>query len=107
MKDEAVARKMVKFIELATIGTSKEAQLRAGKVLDSICDDYLDFSSPGRERFFEYGYRVMADRWEKLREAVKCNGRFTLLEYPENYCNFMGKYTCSVPGLAVPRLITT
>ncbi|KAL8142414.1 hypothetical protein V2J09_015446 [Rumex salicifolius] len=102
VKDEAVARKMVKFIELSTIGTSKEAQMRAAMILNSICDDYLDFMSPDSEGFFEFGYRVMTERWEKLRDTLKnkATAAFTLLDYPEMYCQFMGKYTRSSPAFA-------
>ncbi|XP_012834595.1 PREDICTED: tryptophan aminotransferase-related protein 2-like [Erythranthe guttata] len=34
VKDEAVARKMVKFIEVSTIGVSKEPQKRVGLCMD-------------------------------------------------------------------------
>ncbi|KAL0421413.1 UNVERIFIED_CONTAM: Tryptophan aminotransferase-related protein 2 [Sesamum latifolium] len=36
VRDENIARKMVKFIEINTIGVSKEAQLRAANILETI-----------------------------------------------------------------------
>ncbi|KAL8161628.1 hypothetical protein V2J09_013117 [Rumex salicifolius] len=92
VKDEVVAKNMIKFIEVSTIGTSKEAQLRAAKILNSICDE--------REGFFEYGHRAMAGRWQKLREAMTRNPSFTLPIFPLNYCHFMGKFTTPNPGFA-------
>ncbi|KAG5230197.1 tryptophan aminotransferase-related protein [Salix suchowensis] len=38
VKDEEVAKKMVKYVELNTIGVSKDSQLRAAKVLQVVTD---------------------------------------------------------------------
>ncbi|GAB2280497.1 hypothetical protein Dimus_015124 [Dionaea muscipula] len=101
VRDEEVAKKMIKFVELNTIGTSKEAELRAAKILQKICDDYQDHDPPSSsERFFEHGHRVMAERWQKLRDAMERNGAFTLKQYPNKYCQFMGKMTEAHPAFA-------
>ena len=91
---------MVKFIELSSIGVSKESQLRAAKILGVISDDCQNSRPNKEENFFEYGQRLMSERWEKLREVVKRNGVFSLPKYSQDYCNFSGKYTESNPGNA-------
>ncbi|MBA0828707.1 hypothetical protein Goarm_013350 [Gossypium armourianum] len=91
---------MVKFMELSSIGVSKESQLRAAKILEVISDDCQNSAPDKEENFFEYGQRLMSDRWEKLREVVKRNGVFSLPKYPQDYCNFIGKYTDPSPAFA-------
>ncbi|KAB2041975.1 hypothetical protein ES319_D02G185000v1 [Gossypium barbadense] len=100
VKDIEVATKMVKFMELSSIGVSKESQLRAAKILEVISDDCQNSAPDKEENFFEYGQRLMSDRWEKLREVVKRNGVFSLPKYPQDYCNFIGKYTDPSPAFA-------
>ncbi|XP_042480593.1 L-tryptophan--pyruvate aminotransferase 1-like [Macadamia integrifolia] len=111
VKDKEVAMKMVKFLELNTIGVSKDSQLRGAKILRAISDS----CSQGKhsnlengaeeekvepENFFEYGRRLMADRWSRLRNVVKDNGIFNLPEYPKQFCNFTGEITETCPGFA-------
>ncbi|XP_057496839.1 L-tryptophan--pyruvate aminotransferase 1-like [Actinidia eriantha] len=97
VKDKDVARKMTKFIEVTTIGVSKEAQHRTAKILGVISDSCLH---PGSNNFFEYGRRLMAERWEKLRVVMGRDELFTLPEYPQDYCLFTGEYSESHPGFA-------
>ncbi|KAE8688329.1 L-tryptophan--pyruvate aminotransferase 1 [Hibiscus syriacus] len=100
VKDKEVATKMVKYMELSSIGVSKESQLRAAKILDVIAED-CSISSPDKEEnFFKYGHHLMSERWEKLREVVKRNGVFSLPKYPRDFCNFKGKETDSIPAFA-------
>lgn len=56
MKDKEFAKKMTKFIEISSIGVSKDSQLCAAKILDVIFDTYehtqkFDKATP----FFHYG----------------------------------------------------
>ncbi|XVF43953.1 hypothetical protein PTKIN_Ptkin02bG0081900 [Pterospermum kingtungense] len=101
VKDKEIATKMVKFIELSSIGVSKESQFRAAKILGAISEDCLNSTGPNKEdNFFEYGHRLMSERWKKLREVVKRNGVFSLPKYPQGYCNFRGKSTDPNPAFA-------
>ncbi|XP_057948978.1 L-tryptophan--pyruvate aminotransferase 1-like isoform X4 [Malania oleifera] len=70
VKDKEIARKMTKFIELNTIGVSKESQLRAARILQVIHQDYHDLESPTKLNFFEYARCLMTERWYKLRELL-------------------------------------
>ncbi|KAH1040607.1 hypothetical protein J1N35_042350 [Gossypium stocksii] len=100
VKDKVIAAKMVKFIEVSSIGVSREAQLRAAKILGVIADNCRNPDLKG-ENFFEYGRRLMSERWGKLREVgMKSNGVFSLPKYPRDYCKFTGEYTDSNPAFA-------
>ena len=52
MKDQEVAKKMTKFIELNTIGVSKDSQLRAAKVLRAVSDSWELGNSKESESIF-------------------------------------------------------
>ncbi|CAK9182776.1 unnamed protein product [Ilex paraguariensis] len=100
VKDKEVARKMTKFIEINTIGVSKESQLRAAKILGVISDGCLHFGSPDADNFFEYSQRLMAERWQQMRDVVKRSEVFSLPEYPFQYCLFTGEFTEAHPAFA-------
>lgn len=94
-----MARKMVKFIEVTSIGVSKEAQFRASKILGAVCDVYESSTElPESEKFFEYFKRVMTERWDKLREVVKGNEIFSLPKFPQEYCLFSKELAETRPG---------
>ncbi|KAI8528211.1 hypothetical protein RHMOL_Rhmol12G0133000 [Rhododendron molle] len=97
VKDKDVARKMTKFIEISTIGVSKEAQLRSAKILGVISDSCLH---PNSNNFFEYCQRLMAERWGKLKEVVGRSKIFTLPEYAPEYCLFAGEFSEAHPAFA-------
>ncbi|MQL72604.1 hypothetical protein Taro_004926, partial [Colocasia esculenta] len=100
VKDRDVAARMTKYIELNTIGVSKDSQLRAAQILGAIAEDY-EHPSPSRvERFFNYGRRLLADRWERLREAVQTTRSFSLPEFPPAYCKFTGHMSELHPAFA-------
>ncbi|GKV14561.1 hypothetical protein SLEP1_g25417 [Rubroshorea leprosula] len=99
VKDEQVARRMTKFMELSSIGVSKESQLRAAKILEVLNAGLQNGS--GSENFFEYGRHIMAKRWFELRYIVKSNSKiFGLPEYPVEFCNFSKGTTIAHPAFA-------
>ncbi|KAM7487275.1 hypothetical protein LguiB_024759 [Lonicera macranthoides] len=100
VKDKEVAKRMIKFIEVNTIGVSKESQLRTAKILGLVSDSCLHVDSPEIENFFEYGQRIMAERWKRLRDVVKRNEVFSLPKYPIMYCHFTREYTETHPAFA-------
>lgn len=92
MKDAEVAKKMVKFMEISTIGVSKEAQHRAARVLEKIV-------AGEAKGFFEFGKSVMAERWRKLREALKGSEELLQLpDFPLQYCSFNKELNRARPG---------
>uniref|UniRef100_A0A0E0BXQ4 Alliinase C-terminal domain-containing protein n=1 Tax=Oryza meridionalis TaxID=40149 RepID=A0A0E0BXQ4_9ORYZ len=95
VKDRAIARKMTKFVELNTIGVSKDSQMRAAKVLAAVSDGYERRPEQTKEtktatppRLFDFGRRKMVERWSMLRAAVAASGIFSLPEETSGFCNF-------------------
>jgi len=97
VKDVEVAQKMVKFMELNTIGVSKDSQLRAAKILKAVCDGYE--LSPAKEanRLFHFAQRKMAERWSKLRATVAASGIFSLPDEVSGYCTFAKEIVTANP----------
>lgn len=98
MKDRAIAQKMTKFIELNTIGVSKDSQLRAAKVLKAVSDGYELAEAKRAHRLFDFGRRKMVERWSMLREAAAASGIFSLPEETSGYCNFANEMAVTNPG---------
>lgn len=98
MKDKEVAKKMTKYMEVTTIGVSKESQLRVAKILQVVADGCKRFGSPDGDNFFEFGQKMMAKRWEILRETVKKTQMFTPPKFPLQHCTYFGDLTQAYPG---------
>lgn len=96
VKDEQVAKRMVKFIELSTIGVSKDSQLRAAQVLKVVSDSCE--SREGGDSFFEYSYHLMDKRWEKLQAAVQQSKMFSMPLFPPQFCKFHKRIFKPQPG---------
>ena len=101
MKDEDVAIKMTKYIELNSIGVSRESQHRAAKILGAVSDSSQCIGA----NFFQYGKSLMAERWTKFREVISRSRLFSLPKYMEEYCQFSGEDTEPHPGNALYNLI--
>ena len=99
MKDRDVAKRMAKFIELNTIGVSKDSQLRAAKVLRAVSDAYELPEAGGARRLFDYGRRKMVERWRMLRGAAAASGIFSLPEETSAFCNFTREMAVTNPGM--------
>ncbi|XP_044477038.1 tryptophan aminotransferase-related protein 2-like [Mangifera indica] len=99
VKDAEVAKKMTKFIELNTIGVSKDSQLRAAKVLNVVSDSCKPSSSE-MECFFKLSHQQMAMRWKQLRVAVKKSGLFSVPDFPPEFCTFLGRAFEPQPAFA-------
>lgn len=98
MKDIEVAKKMVQYLTINSIGVSKESQIRATKILNELTKTCRIKS----ESFFEYGNEKMKSRWERLRWIVdKTGDTFTLPNYPQAFCNFFGKSNSTFPGIVI------
>ncbi|KAJ3705479.1 hypothetical protein LUZ61_009184 [Rhynchospora tenuis] len=64
--DAEVASKMGKFIEMNTIGVSKDSQVRVAKILKVIFDGYELPDLKGGSKFFHFGPCLLANRWRRL-----------------------------------------
>ncbi|KAL8532692.1 hypothetical protein ACS0TY_009052 [Phlomoides rotata] len=97
IKDEKVAKKMVQFMSLTTIGVSKEAQLRAASILEHIS---ASCQKPKVHNFFEYIRFLMEERWNKLRNALAKNELLQLPELPKQYCIYTKELVEAYPAFA-------
>ncbi|KAG2399198.1 Tryptophan aminotransferase-related protein [Vigna angularis] len=88
VKDKEVAKKMTKFIELNTIGVSKDSQLRAAKVLRAVSDSWEQGNSKEGESFFKFSHKLMANRWKQLRLVVEHSELFSLPKFSQSFCTF-------------------
>ncbi|XP_011100608.1 tryptophan aminotransferase-related protein 4-like [Sesamum indicum] len=93
VKDEDVYQKMQSYIEAAEIGISREAQLRALKLMKAI------LQADGRE-IFEYAYKKMSYRWRKLSDILVLSERFSIQEIPPLFCNFFERVRGPSPAYA-------
>ncbi|KAK9926837.1 hypothetical protein M0R45_024046 [Rubus argutus] len=101
VKDAEVAKKMTKFIELNTIGVSRDSQLRAAKILEVMTDTSQNLgSSELGESFFRISYHLMAERWELLRAAVNNGRMFSLPDFAPGFCHFLQQETQPQPAFA-------
>ncbi|XP_076947580.1 tryptophan aminotransferase-related protein 2-like [Bidens hawaiensis] len=100
VKDREIARKMTTFIEINTIGVSKDSQIRAAKILQTISDSCDHANQTHAETFFDYSYKLMAQRWKELREAVNKTELFSLPDFPSERCSFSGRTFGQLPAFA-------
>ena len=90
-----MAEKMTQFIELNTIGVSKDSQLRAAQILATISDGCEQKS---KKNLFGSSRLMMAERWSRLREAIKNGSHFTVPDYDTGDCKFTGESSPVFPG---------
>ncbi|KAG0495617.1 hypothetical protein HPP92_000308 [Vanilla planifolia] len=101
LRHRDVAKRMVKFMEVSTIGVSRDSQLRAGKILKAVSDGYkLNSTEVSTAKLFHFSRNKMVDRWGRLRDAVASTGAFSLPQFQPEYCNFMKEVTFPSPAFA-------
>ncbi|VVA38390.1 PREDICTED: tryptophan [Prunus dulcis] len=101
VKDPEVAKKMIKFIELSTIGVSRDSQLRAARILEVIINSSQNPAGPeSGESFFKISYHLMAERWQLLREAVNKGRFFSLPDFQQGFCQFLNQVSQPQPAFA-------
>ncbi|VFQ87702.1 unnamed protein product [Cuscuta campestris] len=114
VRDKEVAKKMIKYMEVSTIGVSKDSQLRAAKILgvvsDSCCshgaeEGFEDEDEDDEEEdFFSFSRNILRERWQRLSQLVKAGNLFTLQKYPTQYCHFAKDMTDTLPAFAWIRM---
>ena len=91
IKDEAVYQRMSTYVKLNCLGISRDAQLRAYKLLKVVME------GSGRE-IFEFGHATMKNRWEKLSSALSVSKRFSIQDIAPQYCTFFQTVRAASPG---------
>lgn len=93
VKDASVYEKMTFYMQLNTMGASRDSQLRALKLLKVVLE------GDGKE-IFQFGYQTMRDRWKKLNEVISESRRLSIQEIPPQYCNFFKQIREPSPAYA-------
>ncbi|XP_062097799.1 tryptophan aminotransferase-related protein 3-like [Humulus lupulus] len=94
VKDETVFTRMSGYMSLNTMGVSHESQLRALHLMKVIIE------RKEGETIFDFGYKTMRNRWEKLNDIISLSKRFSLQKLESQYCNFFNKIRGPSPAYA-------
>ncbi|CAJ1953202.1 unnamed protein product [Sphenostylis stenocarpa] len=94
IKDEAVYEKMLTYLEMNTMGVSREAQLRALKLLDVV------LHGDDEKEIFQFAYSTMTNRWKRLKETISKSKRFSLQKLSPQYCTFFKRERDLSPAYA-------
>ncbi|XP_058188826.1 tryptophan aminotransferase-related protein 3-like isoform X1 [Rhododendron vialii] len=95
VKDEAVYQRIVWYMILSEMGVSRDAQLRALKLLKVVLEE-----GEGNE-IFEFAYQTMRKRWERLSRVISMSNRFSIQEIPPQFCTFFQKVRGPSPEIPV------
>ncbi|KAG4952361.1 hypothetical protein JHK82_045231 [Glycine max] len=93
IKDEAVYQTMLTYLQLNTFGVSRDAQLRALKLLDVVLE------GDGKE-LFQFAYSTLKDRWRRLKQIISESKRFSLQNLSPQYCTFFKRVKDPSPAYA-------
>ncbi|KAG8377299.1 hypothetical protein BUALT_Bualt08G0014800 [Buddleja alternifolia] len=93
VKDKNVYENMLTYKSVADSGTSKDTQLRALKLIKVVVED-------GDGGIFNFGYKTMKHRWEKLNHVLSSSKRFKMQEIPPAFCNFSQALKGASPAFA-------
>lgn len=124
LKDEKVAKKMAKFLELNTIGVSHDSQVRATQIIKAVVQGYdsaashesVEHQSSNRQsslqhldnnKLFHFGSSVMHYRWKRLRSALSASLELSILDFEPSYCTFFEKEVKHTPGMDSSPLYST
>ncbi|KAH7832853.1 hypothetical protein Vadar_000646 [Vaccinium darrowii] len=94
VKDEAVYQRMVRYMTFSEMGVSRDAQLRALKLLKVVLEE-----GDGKE-IFEFAYQTMRKRWERLSQVISTSKRFSIQEILPQFCTFFQKVRGPSPAYA-------
>ncbi|KAK7859480.1 L-tryptophan--pyruvate aminotransferase 1 [Quercus suber] len=100
VKDKDIAKKMIEYITISSIGVSKESQFRAAKIIEVVCNGIQNVGSVKSENFFKYARNILSKRWQKLRETIQNSEHLILSKYPQQHCLFSGKLTETLSAYA-------
>ncbi|KAM7280296.1 hypothetical protein ACFE04_007430 [Oxalis oulophora] len=93
IKDEEVYKRMLTYMQVNSMGVSKDTQLRALALLKEVLKE------DGRE-IFDFAYNTMKQRWEDLKKIVATSNRFSLQPIENVYCSFSQKVREASPAYA-------
>ncbi|XP_042516787.1 tryptophan aminotransferase-related protein 3-like [Macadamia integrifolia] len=81
IKDEDVYQRMAGYVDINTMGVSRDTQLRALELLKVILED-------GGRAFFDFGYKTLKQRWRRLSQTITSSKHFSLQNLSSQYCTY-------------------
>ncbi|WCJ43308.1 tryptophan aminotransferase related 1 [Euphorbia peplus] len=91
VKDKLIYEKMVSYLNLNTIGVSRDSQLRALKLLKVALQE-------GENNLFQFAHQTMRKRWVSLNQIISMTDRFSLQKLPPKYCTYINKVRDASPA---------
>ncbi|KAL4311882.1 hypothetical protein GQ457_01G012760 [Hibiscus cannabinus] len=92
VKDESVFNRMISHMQINSMGVSRDTQLRAFKLLKAIQEEGTGI--------FDFAYRTMKTRWERLSATLSLSNRFSLQRFNPQYCSFYNEIRGFSPAYA-------
>ncbi|VVA37002.1 PREDICTED: tryptophan [Prunus dulcis] len=93
IKNESVYQKMTEYMSSSSMGVSRDAQLRALKLINVVLE------TRGKQ-IFEFGFHTMRNRWESLSKILSLSNRFSLQKLGPRYCTYFQKIRGPSPAYA-------
>ncbi|CAL9020431.1 unnamed protein product [Prunus brigantina] len=93
IKNESVYQKMTEYMSSSSMGVSRDAQLRALKLINVVLE------TRGKQ-IFEFGYHTMRNRWKSLSKILSLSSRFSLQKLGPRYCTYFQKIRGPSPAYA-------
>ncbi|CAK9174144.1 unnamed protein product [Ilex paraguariensis] len=93
IKNETVYQRMLQYTRENSFGVSRDTQLRALKLLEVVLE------GEGKE-IFDFGYKTMKDRWEKLSKILSVSKRFSIQQIAPRYCTYFQQVRGPSPAYA-------
>lgn len=99
LKDKKIYERVVFYLNLSTMGVSRDTQLRVLKIIRAIIAKI-----GGGDDIFEFGYKTMSERWNRLTKLVSTSNRFSLQELAPQNCTYFREMRDPSPGKYVTNL---
>ncbi|XP_042395276.1 tryptophan aminotransferase-related protein 3-like [Zingiber officinale] len=86
IKDKGVYQKLNRYLQLNSMGVSRDTQLRVLKLVKVIIAKVKK-----QDDIFDFGYTTLSERWSKLNKILSSSTRFSLQKLPPQYCSYFNK----------------
>ncbi|KAJ3695037.1 hypothetical protein LUZ60_000414 [Juncus effusus] len=95
ISDEKVFEKATLYMQMNSMGVSRDTQLRILKIIKSMLSQI-----GGDEDIFKFGFNTMKERWSKLNSVINSTTRFSLQLLSPKYCMYFKKIRDPSPAYA-------
>lgn len=93
IRDEKVAKKANDYVQMSTMGASRDTQLRMLKIIKVMLANLHS-----RDDIFGFGHDVLRSKWRRLNSVVSPSRRISLQKIPPQYCTYFKKIREPSPG---------